>query len=256
MPDFRSFCDERNPRIDRIELSEEESRHLIAASRAREGDEVIAFNGEGVEWKCAVEVAHKRNTVLRPYKFAIRKRLPYQLCLAQAAPKGKGLESIVRRSVELGIHSIFPIITERTELKIITDRQATKDAKLRASAIEGAKQSGNPFLPQIEGAQSLYSFLEGELPFDLMLIGSLRDGAKPISDVIADHRAKDDKRAAPAKVAWLIGPEGDFSDEEIDRCLERGFRPATLGPYIMRCETAALYALSVTSQELSQLWRP
>jgi len=254
MSDFRSYCEESNTRVDRIELSEDESRHLISANRAREGDEVVAFNGEGVEWKCTVEVAHKKKTVLRPYKFDVRKRAPYRLHIAQAAPKGKGLESIVRRSVELGVHTIFPIITERTELKIITERQANKDAKLRTSAIEGAKQSGNPFLPQIEAAQSLYSFFDSGLGFDLMLIGSLRKGALPIDEIIRDFKPKGEF-TRPTNVIWLIGPEGDFTDEEIEKAIDFGFKPATLGPNVMRCETAALYALSVTSHELQKAWR-
>ena len=254
MSDFRSYCDESNTRVDRIELSEEESRHLISANRARSGDEVIAFNGEGVEWKCNIEVANKRKTILRPYKFEIRKRPPYRLNLAQAAPKGKGLESIVRRSVELGVHTLYPIITERTELKIITERQANKDAKLRASAIEGAKQSGNPFLPQIEAAQSLHSFFDGGLGFDLMIVGSLRKGALPIDEIISAYRSKGEN-TPPSNVIWLIGPEGDFSDKELEKAIECGFKPATLGANVMRCETAALYALSVTSHELQKAWR-
>jgi len=249
MSDFRSYCEESNTRTDRIELSEEESRHLISANRAREGDEVIAFNGDGVEWICHIETADKRRTVLKPHKFEIKRRPPYRLSLAQAAPKGKGLESIARRSVELGIHSLFPIITERTELKIITERQANKDAKLRAAAIEGAKQSGNPFLPQIAAAQSLYSFLDERHGFDLMLIGSLREGAKTIDTIF------DDVEKQPANVIWLIGPEGDFSDKEIERAIDYGFQPATFGANVMRCETAALYALSVTNNELQKIWR-
>jgi 16S rRNA (uracil1498-N3)-methyltransferase len=91
--------------------------------------------------------------------------------------------------------------------------------------------------------------MESAKGFDLKLIASLQPGAKSLKSVLAQFRASQGR--APLNVLWLIGPEGDFTPAEMGQSRTSGFEPITLGPLVLRCETAAVYALSVLSYELS-----
>ncbi|MEM9161434.1 MAG: RsmE family RNA methyltransferase [Verrucomicrobiota bacterium] len=260
MSDFRCHCDATIPRIPEIELSPSESHHLVATCRARQGDEIIAFNGQGIEWTCTLSKADKRKAILSPIAHKLFSKPKHRITLIQAAPKAKGLENIVRRATELGVWNIQPIITSRTELKVITDREATKLAKLKASTIEGAKQSGNPWLPEINGFASLHNL---EFPGALKLVASLQETTTTVKtafDSFAKEASEDSApkplhqtEGLPFEVFCLIGPEGDFDSEEYGFIAQQGFRPVTLGPYVQRCETAAVSMLSAVQQQLIQL---
>ncbi len=116
-------------------------------------------------------------------------------------------------------------------------------------AIEAAKQCGQNWLPKIEPLQNPKHFLQSGLAqFDLKLIASLQPGARHLKDILADDFAAPKRR--PQRVLVLIGPEGDFTPAEMNLARGAGCLPITLGPIILRSETAALYCLSVLSHEL------
>jgi hypothetical protein len=120
--------------------------------------------------------------------------------------------------------------------------------KVTRTALEAAKQCGNPFVPEILPVQNAAAFMESARGYDLKLIASLQPGAKSLKTVLAGFRAA--QQRAPKKVLWLIGPEGDFTPAEMSLSQSAGFEPITLGPLVLRCETAAAYALSILSYEL------
>lgn len=230
-------------------MSAEESHHLVIVNRARVGDPVIAFDGRGREWECELTVARKNAALLRITAQRVAAPLPAQITLGQALPKGATMDTIVRKATEIGATVIAPLETERTQVHLAADRSDRKIEKWHVAAIEAAKQCGNPFLPEIRPVQSLADFLRATQPIELKLIASLHTGAKSLKQVLANHRAAHGR--APATAAWLIGPEGDFSATEIEAALAAGFQPVTLGPLVLRSDTAATYALSVLSYELS-----
>ncbi len=245
MPDFRSYCPTLSPDNPLIQLSNDESHHLVSVNRARSGDPVSVFDGQGQEWESELTEANKRKAILTGKRFIQNTPLSYEIALAQAIPKGKGLEGIIRKATEIGIQHIFPLASERTESKVRTDRQDTKSEKWLTAAIEGAKQSGNPFLPQIHPVQDLSHFLEnGAQQFSLKLIASLQ------SDSVSLKTAIDSTGVIPTGI-FLVGPEGDFSDREYHQISSSGFLPITLGPYVLKCETAAVYAMSILRHEWS-----
>ena len=90
--------------------------------------------------------------------------------------------------------------------------------------------------------------MESARGYDLKLIASLRPGARSLKAVLADFATA--QKRAPQKVLWLVGPEGDFTPAEMSTSRSCGFEPVTLGPLVLRCETAAVYALSILSYEL------
>lgn len=248
MPDFRVFCTPPSPEPAELALDAEESHHLVTVNRARAGDTVIAFDGRGHEWVCTLRDANKRAARLAVQRAQHTAPFPYAITLGQALPKGKGMDAIVRKATEIGAARLAPLVTERTEVHLDGDREEHKVEKWRAAAIEAAKQCGNPFLPEILPVQKLAALAASPAPEELRLVASLHPGAGSLKTALAGFRAAHGR--APRSVLWLVGPEGDFSPAEIAALLGAGFLPITLGPLVLRCETAAVYALSVLSYEL------
>ncbi|EDY80949.1 conserved hypothetical protein TIGR00046 [Verrucomicrobiia bacterium DG1235] len=250
MPDFRCHCDTSAFALDgQIELSPDESNHLIAANRARVGDPVRVFDGKGNEGNARVSVANKRRAVLKIESICTLPPPPYQIALAQALPKGKLIETIIRKATEIGIQQIFPLITRRVELKIEPKKEDSKNAKWTAATLEGAKQSGNPHLLKIEPICDLNSLLNQSEGFDLKLIASLTTDTTSLKKQLERYQSEHNG-SSPKSVLWLVGPEGDFTPEETQISINAGFLPTTLGRYVMRSETAATHALSITQYEL------
>jgi 16S rRNA (uracil1498-N3)-methyltransferase len=248
MPDFRAYCTPPTAEPVELTLSPDESHHLIAVNRARVGDTVVAFDGRGTEWICELASDRKQAAVLK-VRFKQRlKPLAYEITLGQALPKGQYMDAIVRKATEIGAARIVPLESERTQVHLEGDRSDKKIEKWQTAALEAAKQCGNAFLPEVSPVQSAGAFIESARGYDLKLIASLQPGAKSLKTVLAAFQAAQGR--APKKVLWLVGPEGDFTPAEMSQSRSCGFEPITLGPLVLRCETAAVYALSILSYEL------
>ena len=249
MPDFRAYCTPATAEPAELVLSADESHHLVAVNRARPGDTVVAFDGRGTEWICELTGDRKNAAVLKVRFRQKAKPLPYEITLGQALPKGPSMDAIVRKATELGAAQIAPLESERTQVHLDGNRSDRKIEKWQTAALEAAKQCGNPWLPEIGPVTAAGAFMESAKGYDLKLIASLQPGARSLRSVLAQFRASNNR--APLNVLWLIGPEGDFTPAEMSRSKAGGFEPITLGPLVLRCETAAVYALSVLSYELS-----
>jgi 16S rRNA (uracil1498-N3)-methyltransferase len=249
MPDFRVFCQQAVADPREIALGADESHHLVAVNRAAQGATVVAFDGKGSEWICELTNADKRAARLK-VRFAQKaKPMPWRITLGQALPLGGAMDSIVRKATEIGVALIVPLESERTQVHLDGDRSEKKIEKWQTAALEAAKQCGNPWLPEIGPVTGAAAFMAAAKGYDLKLIASLQPGAKSLKSVLEQFRSSQNR--APKNVLWLIGPEGDFTQAEMSMALGSGFEPITLGPLVLRCETAAVYALSVLSYELT-----
>jgi 16S rRNA (uracil1498-N3)-methyltransferase len=247
MPDLRVHAAPSSAEPVAITLSPEESHHLVTVNRARAGDTVTAFDGRGNEWICTLADTDRKAARLE-VRFAQKaKPLPYHITLGQALPKGGFMDAIVRKATELGAARIVPLESERTQVHLDEDRSDRKIEKWQTAALEAAKQCGNPWLPEIAPVTAATAFMASSRGYDLKLIASLQPGAKPLKAVLSAFQAA---MGRPREVLWLIGPEGDFTPAELSQAASFGFEPITLGPLVLRCETAAVYALSVLSYEL------
>ncbi len=249
MPDFRVHSPTPETPPATLQLSADESHHLVAVNRARRGDPVIAFDGHGTEWDCTLLADSKNAATLAVRDTRRVPPLPHAITLGQALPKGPGFDGILRKATEIGTARIVPLLSARTQVHLDGERQDKKIEKWRTASLEAAKQCGNPWLPEIAPLQSLAAFLEAPGEHDLKLIASLHEGTRPLKPIFADAAARLGR--LPRRVLWLIGPEGDFTPDEVTAALRAGFLPVTLGPLVLRCETAATYALSVTAHELT-----
>jgi len=248
MPDFRAHATPATAEPAELTLSAEESHHLVVVNRAVPGDTVVAFDGRGTEWICELAAADKRAARLKVRFRQKAKPLPCAITLGQALPKGGFMDAIVRKATELGAARIVPLASERTQVHLDGERSDKKIEKWATAALEAAKQCGNPWLPEIAAVQSAAAFMESARGYDLKLIASLQPDAQSLKTVLAAATAALGR--TPRSAVWLVGPEGDFTPAELSLARTAGFAPVTLGPLVLRCETAAIYALSILSYEL------
>ena len=250
MPDFRAYAPAVAAGATDIRLEPDESHHLVTVNRCSRGDPVVAFDGQGREWLTECVDPAKHGALLHIKETRPARTRTFGITLAQALPKGATMDDIVRQATEIGAVRVIPVITERTQVHLDGDRAGKKIEKWRTTAIEAAKQCGNPWLPEIAPVQTMSAVLADTL-FDLKLIASLHAGARSLHHVLAAHAAKHGGR--PKSVLWLVGPEGDFSPTELTAAITAGCVPITLGPLVLRSDTAAVYALSILSHELAEL---
>lgn len=249
MPDFRAYAPQATADAREIRLDPEESHHLVAVNRCGRGDPVVAFDGRGREWRCTCAEPAKGGAVLAVRDTAVAPPRAADITLAPALPKGATMDEIVRQATELGAARIAPLLTERTQVHLDGDRVEKKVAKWRTTAVEAAKQCGNPWVPEIAAPARFDSWLAGALrEHDLALVASLHAGARPLREVLQSWRQR--HGGGPRRVLWLVGPEGDFSPAEVTAAVLAGAAPVTLGPLVLRCDTAAVAALAVLGHEL------
>jgi 16S rRNA (uracil1498-N3)-methyltransferase len=154
------------------------------------------------------------------------------------------MDLIVQKAVELGAARIVPLLSDRTIVQIEASEVAKKREKWTAIALEACKQCGQNYLPEVAAPVSPKTFAEQLDKADLHLIASLQPDARPIKTVLAE------RAQTPKRVTIFVGPEGDFTPAEIAMAKSHGCQPVTLGPIILRAETAAIYCLSVLGHEL------
>lgn len=248
MPDFRAFYVPAEADPVEIHLGPEESHHLVAVNRCGRGDPVVVFDGRGHEWLTECMDASKGGALLRVKSARPAAPRPHEITLAQALPKGATMDDIVRQATEIGAARVVPLLSERTQVHLDAERQDRKLEKWRVAAIEAAKQCGNPWLPEIAPIERFDAFVAAAKGHDLKLVASLHGGATTLKQALAHHRAR--AGGPPRHAVWLVGPEGDFSPTEMTAAITAGFQPITLGPLVLRSDTAACYALSILSYEL------
>jgi 16S rRNA (uracil1498-N3)-methyltransferase len=232
-----------------LALTGSEAHHARDVLRMKIGEKLVVFNGRGRE--ITAEIADLADNEIRLRKLHEAETAPLRcrIVLGQAIPKGKNMELIVQKAVEIGAAEIAPIISERTIVRVDSKTAAQKQSKWQQIAIEAAKQCGQNWLPRVHTPRKLADFFaEAEKPFDLQLIGSLQPEAQHLKRILSDYL--NEHRDRPRSVLMLVGPEGDFTPAELGLARQHGCQPTTLGPIVLRVETAALYCLSILSYEL------
>lgn len=224
-------------------LRGEEAKHAAQVMRVRRGDEIAVFDGLGRSALATVGEVSKHEIQLSLGEVRQAPPLRPRICLAQAVPKGKTMDLIVQKAVELGVASIQPLITRRTVVQVAEDDADRKSGKWQRVALEACKQCGQDLIPQVEAAADFSEWLEraGE---GLKIIASLYPGTLPLKEIL---RAAGESE----QVTLLIGPEGDFTVEEAAAAVAAGFQPATLGSIVLRAETAAFFAMSALRYEFA-----
>lgn len=223
-------------------LTGDEARHLAQVLRIKPGESVTVFDGCGHRATAEVLSVTRDHVALRLGTTQVTAAPLPAITLAQAIPKGKNMDLIVQKAVELGIAAIHPLVTRHT----VVHPGDGKSDKWRRTALEACKQCGQDTLPAIAEPRPFAQWLADltESP-DLRLIASLAPGARPLREVLHAH-------PGTAAATLLVGPEGDFAPEETTAALAAGFVPVSLGPIVLRVETATLFCLSALRYEFAE----
>ncbi len=224
-----------------IELDGDRARYLSRALRARVGDKVNVFDGEGAEWSAAVLQISKNTVTLQiDDSHEAGTESPLKIHLVQGISRGERMDFVVQKATELGVKRITPVLTEYGVVKLDAIRAEKRRDHWRRIATSACEQSGRVRLPLIDTPITLKNWL-GDKPqrIDTELILN-PNAATTLSSL----------QAPETKICVLIGPEGGFSDSEYEDAEIAGFTAVSLGPRVLRTETAAIATLAV----LQSLW--
>lgn len=214
-------------------LEGDEAKHLSQVLRIQPGAVVTVFDGLGNHAQARVlSVSKQRVDLMLELAESAPTSLP-DITLVQAIPKGKNMDWIVQKAVELGVSRIQPLVTRHT----IVSPGGDKAEKWRRTALEACKQCGQFTIPIIEDPLPFAEWLANRPSADLEVIASLADNPRNFRETL---------RLLPdlESITLAIGPEGDFSPEEMTAALAAGFVPVTLGDLVLRVETATMFCLS------------
>jgi len=224
-----------------IELDGDRARYLGRALRARVGDKVNVFNGEGAEWTAAILHISKNTITLRvENSHEAGTESPLKIHLVQGISRGERMDLVVQKATELGVKRITPVITEYGVVKLDESRANKRRDHWQKIATSAVEQTGRVRLPLVDTPIPLKNWF-GDKPKEVDTELILKPGATTTLVSVPSPETK---------VCVLIGPEGGFSDGEYEDAKIAGFKAVSLGPRILRTETAAIATLAV----LQSLW--
>jgi 16S rRNA (uracil1498-N3)-methyltransferase len=245
----RFYLPPSGTRGDGLRLEGREGYHALQVLRLKRGEKVTVLDGMGTELICEVESAGKGLVALTVKERKSSTPSACAITLLVGVPKGKIIEGIVQKAVELGARRIVPLLTERVVTQLDEEGAESKMEKWQQVAIEAIKQCGAPWLPTVAVPQTIDEFLAREEELELALVGSLQTKRRHPREWIQAFETRHGRKPQSAGV-W-IGPEGDFTLDELKVIEQAGARPITLGPLTLRVETAATYCLSFLNYELN-----
>lgn len=216
-----------------VELGDVAFGHLVRVLRLTTGDSIRLFNGDGQEYAaCLAEVNKKRASATVSDILRTDTSAKLSMHLGQVISKGDRMDFTIQKATELGITEITPLWSERCDVRLKGERLEKKLEHWRKVAISACEQSGRNTVPAIHPAQHFSDWTKAQ-DNDVKLILHPHN-QKPLNEY-----------RPPQTLSLLVGPEGGFSEIEVEQCLQAEFNGLTLGPRILRTETAALAALSV-----------
>lgn len=214
--------------------------------RLKPGDEVFVFDGLGREYLCRIESLRRDAAALSILEEveAASPESALDLTLALALLKGEKFDLAVQKATELGVMKIVPVMTKLSDIRLRDERDAEKrTARWRRISLEAAKQSGRARLPEIEEPLSFDSLLESATHSgDEWALMFVERGGQSLAQSLSAS-------AMPQSLTALVGPEGGWTDEEIQQAHARDWQIITLGGRILRAETAAI-AITTLLQHL------
>jgi 16S rRNA (uracil1498-N3)-methyltransferase len=235
-----------------VELPRDTGAHLAKVLRARNGDEVVLFNGDGREFTGVIEtVRGSRVSASIGAASSMDRESPFQLTLVQCVPRGDRMDFIVQKATELGVVRIVPVLSQRSVVRLDPTQAASKQAHWRAVAVSACEQCGRNRLPIVEAPQPLLRYLGALAPRGTAPRGT---ADRMLRLVLEPERARqrqpemrsidiDASLGYGAEIA--IGPEGGFAQDELEAFDISAFSRVALGPRVLRTETAAIAAIVV-----------
>lgn len=233
------------PEKNLIEIKDkEEIHHIRDVMRLEAGASVDVFDGISVQYMGNIVYIDKNIVRIKiEESIAVENALACKVTLYQAIPKKSKIDFIIEKAVELGVERIVPIATERTIPFLKKNRDSKKERWVRIVKA-ASKQSGRVMLPNVSNVMDFNNALIEAVNMDLVIFAALDKKAKPLRLLLSGVN--------PSTVAVFIGPEGDFSEKEIQMAKDKGCEICSLGALVLKVETAAIYVLSCLNHEFSK----
>lgn len=225
----------------------EEGHHLIHVMKLRKGDNVIIFDGEGSEYHGNIASADGKSMTVIVDIFRICPAAAdngMRITLAQALPKKRKMDVIVEKATELGVSSIIPLTTSRTIVKPSSAEAEKMVKRWRNIALAASKQCGRALIPEISGITRISDIIREPAKYqkyDLVLFACLSEGTVPLKQAVNGRLF--------SNTLIFIGPEGDFSPDEIVSARKAGWMMVSLGKRVLKADTAGIFVLSAIAYE-------
>ena len=240
MRDIRVFTDQPLTTGEAVTLDEIASRHLTTVLRLKAGDPISLFNGQGGEFLATLNQCNSKQVTASITDFTDTEReSPLRIHLGIGMSRGDRMDWVIQKATEVGVTEISPLYTERTEVKLKGDRAEKKLRHWQQVSISACEQSYRNRVPVIHPPITVNQWLS-----------SVEAEKKLVLHHRSQHSISELGEQQAASAALLIGPEGGLSTDEIKRAEEHSFIPLTLGPRVLRTETAPVVAISI----LQSLW--
>ncbi len=233
----------------RLFIEGDDVNHIKNVLRANPGDKLIISDGRGNEYSVCLESFEKDRITASILDAAVNiTEPPIAVTLFQGVPKSDKMEAIIQKCVELGVKKIVPVLTARTVVRFKDSKEMeAKTIRWRRIALEAAKQCNRGVIPEVTLPVKLEKAFEASKEYALSLIPYENETDSGLRKYIGRHES--------GSICFFIGPEGGFDEEEIMKALAFGIKPVTLGPRILRTETAGSTVLSILMYELGDMGR-
>jgi len=209
----------------------------------KRGDRFIGFDGSGKTY--TLRIKGITDAIEAEIEKASYKKITMpNIFLACALPKKSKIDYIIEKATELGVSEVVPMVTERTIVKIDKKNKNSKQKRWERIALEASKQCGRETLPKVYEAMNFKDAIKlaSDLEYNTRILPCLSEGTKELKEVITNKTEK---------IAVFIGPEGDFTDKEIEYAESKGLDTVSLGPLVLRVDTACLFSISAIQTILS-----
>lgn len=217
------------------QIPDDKARHIVQVLRLGVGDEFVLFNGDGKEYSAKlIEVTKKTARVSILSIETINRESNLQVHLIQGLSKSDRMDATIQKCVELGVNLIYPVNTSRSNLKINESRMAKKHAHWRGIVNAACEQSGRNVIPQLHRSNQFESVIN-----EYATYSGLKLILHPVKGKTLFELSE-----SPQNIVLLVGPEGGFSDIEVQIAEQSGFQHLSLGPRVLRTETAAMAAIA------------
>jgi len=218
-----------------VDLPETVAHHLHVV-RQQSGAELVLFDGSGGQVRARlVEIGKRRASAEILAHEAVDVELPFRVTLAQGLPEGSKMDWIVEKAVELGVAAVQPLAAQRSVVRLAGDRADKRLAHWQAVVVSASEQCGRNRLADVAPVQDFARWVAQPAAGTRILLSPRADASL----------AQWTRTTAPHDVTLLVGPEGGFTDAEEDAALAAGALPLSMGPRVLRTETAGLAALAI-----------
>lgn len=233
-----------------VQLPAQEAYHLVKVLRLAKGDHFELVDGAGVLFLALIEEADPQNATAQITSVQTANSEPkVRVTLVQGLPKGDKLEWVIQKATELGVAEVIPLEVEHAVVKYTGEKAVKKVERWRKIAAEASKQADRLQIPWVTEVKSLPQLADQEEFWEGLHLLASEASSVDLKKTLQEAG----RDALPERVVIYIGPEGSFSQSELDLLISHGVQPVSLGPRILRTETAGLALLSMIMYEFDQI---